>query len=199
MMDLQIFCGTVCRDDLAEPFGDGVYTYATNGYIVVRVAFVDGTKKEFPLRMEEAIRDVKFNPDHEGKWVSIPPYESPEKKTCHHCSGTRKSMGCEDCDGEGHIMFNHGRYVYECECKRCRGEGMVPGGENTCTTCDGSGELYADPYAGVKIGNVKLAIKLLDKIKSLPGAELYLPAPESGMVNFRFDGGVGLAMKMIER
>ena len=198
MIDLKPFCGEVFHEDLAEPFGDGIYTYATNGHIIVRVAAVPGVRQEFPLRMKEAVGNIMFIPDYDGAWVPIPAYDPPKKRPCHHCKGSGKSTGCDDCDGEGNIEFSRGQHDYEVECKECHGEGMVPGGEKTCATCDGSGEVYDDFYAGMKVGNVKLAIKLLDKIKALPGAELYLPAPESGMVNFRFDGGVGMAMKMME-
>ena len=198
MIDLTPFCAAVFHEDLSEPFGDDIYTYATNGHIIVRVAAVAGAKKEFPLKMKEAVGSIMFIPDYDGAWGPIPHYDPPKKRPCHHCKGTGKSTGCDDCDGAGIIEFSKGWHDYKVECKECRGEGMVPGGEKNCGTCDGSCEVYDDIHAGVKIGNVKLSMKLIDKINALPGAELYLPAPESGMVNFRFDGGVGIAMKMVE-
>lgn len=193
-IDLQPFCGTFCNDNFDTPFGAGDYTYATNGHIAIRVPLIAGTERKPPIKLQ----GIKFYPEdeHLGHWMQLPQYEPPEKKRCGSCKGLKRSSTCPDCDGDGTVQMSHGRHFHEAECKECDGEGLIPGGDKTCSSCDGIGETYTDQYAGVKIENVLLAVKLLDKIKALPGAELYLPAPESGMVNFRFDGGVGLVMKM---
>lgn len=43
--------------------------------------------------------------------------------------------------------------------------------------------------------DTRLNIKLLDKIKDLPGIQLFFPANENA-INFKFAGGVGILMMM---
>jgi len=195
-IDLQPFCGTFCNDDFDKPFGFGEYTYATNGHIVVRVPLIAGTERKPPVK----VAGIKFYPENEhlGSWIKVPQYDAPEKERCGSCKGSKRAAPCHDCDGDGTVEMLHRSHWYEAQCKECDGEGLIPGGDKTCSSCDGSGETYTDQYARQKIENVTLAVRLLDKIKALPGAELYFPAQKSGMVNFRFDGGVGLVMKMKE-
>lgn len=196
MIDLSPFCGSFVDDKFASPFGVGDFTYATDGHIIARVPFVVGTEREPPVKID----GLQFSPAHEGTWQQIPDYEPPELRQCPQCQGHKKCAACEDCHGQGEVSFSIGRHEYECECKECDGTGFVPGGETPCDCCHAVGSVYKDHHAGLILEGAKLSLKLLDKIKSLPEAQIFLPAlnPAKGWVHFRFDGGVGFAMVMMQ-
>ena len=199
MLDLSQFCGTdTDTHSFSTPFSDGEYTYATDGFMMVRVPYIKGTERAAPVKLASSF----FSPSANGAWQSIKGVPKPALKQCPQCKGTKFANECEDCEGIGEVSLDHGNWTYEVECKECDGEGFVPGGETTCSYCHGTGDVYADLYDSVRIEGTRLSLHLLDKIKPLPNIEIYLPAPSTGpakgVVPFRFDGGDGIIMAMSE-
>lgn len=186
MIDLSFFCGE--DEEVALPFSEGIYTYATDGYIIVRVPHREGADGKMP----PGGIGFSFEPMHAGGWQEIPDLPAAQTKKCPTCRGIGKVNPCVDCDGEGEVYFSKGRHAYEFECQECYGDGVVPGKRETCRFCKGVGKMLADSLACTVISGTKLTLELLRKIKTLPDANIYLPPSPGGLVSFRFDGGVGL-------
>lgn len=112
-IDLMQFCErNAMRLWMAEPFGVGKYTYASNGVILVRVPRSDWPSADLP----EVVRPASF--PQIRKWLNgspamapipaIPP--GPYYEKCFMCSGSGEVQSdcgdieeCDECDGEGVI------------------------------------------------------------------------------------------------
>jgi len=187
MINLQLFCGRNVNFNLGWPFSKGGYTYATDGHIAIKIPYVPGNDRLPPVSAYK----MDYAPTHDGDWCAVPPYGPLETEQCSHCKGTTFSHECDGCGGEGYIAEDD-------PCRFCDGEGAVPGGDRMCENCNGTGTAYADCYPSVHFGTTMLSPKLLDKIRTLPKAEIFLPASPTHQVHFRFDGGVGIVMAMKE-
>ncbi len=108
MIDLYPFCGVdPARDYLCRPFRYGLFTYATNGHIMVRVAPVAGSE---PLPEPAARWNVRQPLDwcHAGaNFVGLPDGALDrlpvfEEIPCFECgSAPRIDPECESCGGVG--------------------------------------------------------------------------------------------------
>lgn len=143
MVDLKKFCSTdTLRKDLHEPFSRGEYTYATDGYIMVRV----------PLVAE--IGEVPYTPNPEeifapmpaDGWrtlrVELPPVAPPEE--CGLCYDG-SVHDCPDCT---------------CECDECNGTGLVPAKVST----EIGGEIFNMKYIRMiaELPGVEVALGVSD-------------------------------------
>ena len=192
-IDLQVFCRSSDKS-FAVPFSNEFYTYATNGHIIVRVdRRQEMTGKQDKVRPEA----ISFTPQHDGEWRQLPDYSAAPKKKCRVCDGRGKVLVCPECGGEGEVVLSNDWHEYEAECKSCYGDGWLAGIESeklvVCERCAGSGEVYGKE--GTKIGGSMVALCLLDKLKTLPEVEVFLPELK-GMINFRFAGGCGALMTL---
>ena len=191
-MDLTRFCDSETQW-LSKPFNHDGYTFASNGHMLIRVPLRDDVVDTVPsqITMSKLPFDCEVYP------TKFPEYKPQAMKKCPACDGRKSVSTCPECDGKGEVILDSGFNGYECDCKTCNGDGYVPGDERKCEGCDGTGITYVDNYPFVDIGDVRLNIKLLDKIKDLPGIIL---GPVDGgyrrMVHFRFDGGDGILMVM---
>lgn len=93
------------------------------------------------------------------------------------------------------------------ECSECEGLGMVTcdyDHEHTCPDCDGQGDNTAvaeEAFSRIRYGRHGYARRLLWWASQLPGVEFFddtLTKAPSHMLTFRFDGGVGCLMAMLE-
>ena len=112
-IDLMQFCErNAMRVWLAEPFGIGEYTYASNGVILVRVPWSvwpsyylpeEARPASFPTVMEWLDGSPAMAP-----LPAIPP--GPFYEKCLWCAGSGEVEydECEECDGEGVIE----KYTY---------------------------------------------------------------------------------------
>lgn len=111
MINLKQFCSTdKLRPYLHEPFSFGEYTYATNGYILIRVPRLT----EYP-EVEKApakAAEERFSSRAVYRMQPLPAYRfpEPEKVKCSGCDGRGHEHDCPDCT---------------CECEDCNGMGWI--------------------------------------------------------------------------
>jgi len=196
-MDLTSFC-SLDREmpTFSKPFSHGDFTYASDGRMIIRVPRIPEISSAKP----DALKLEKLGFPADGECVTeFPEYEALERHKCPICKGYGKVEECPECDGEGSVEFDNGYHMYSADCKSCGGRGAVSGGNEKCSNCNGTGRSYADGWAHVDIGDVRLSARLLDKIKDLPNVKLGpVDGAERKMVAFSFDGGDGVLMGMVK-
>lgn len=122
-------------------------------------------------------------------------------KTCHICNVTKttKTIICDECGGDGFILFNTNKNTYKCDCESCDGDGslMEPDGSDICLNCHGLG---IEPTLRSKIISIdpcEIDERYYLLINSQPGVE-YAPSPlrsESDLI-FKLDNQFGIVMGM---
>lgn len=201
MINLSAFCSST-NDDLAAPFNMGGHTYASDGYILVRVAERDefagnpipeNAQKKVPALLAGAAA-IAFGP--------MPSMTGPsDHADCDTCSGRGMVEMCQRCGGSG--TWTCGECDAEHTCKSCD-EGVVPWSDlasdanrKPCDDCDGTGKdpdkLICAPCEG---GFFKWSYWLM--VASLPGVEVEQPI-HNGRARpllFRFIGGYACLMGM---
>lgn len=178
-IDLQPFCAlpNSIREYLEHPFRYGDWTYATNGYILVRVPAVEG---DAPIAADGV---VKMSQGHLENILAAPL-----------------------CDATFAPLRVNLPPIEMRECMTCGGSGIwkddpAPGMFTKCDDCDGSGKVEKE--TSVSIAGVFFSAKYIAQIAALPEAELptnpihprdrwdVTPCP------FRFSGGIGALMPMV--
>jgi len=115
-MDLSPFCGKdELRPYLCHPFSSGEWTYATDGYILVRVLRRDTV----PDNANAPDAEKLFASHPGGKHYPLPAIEFPEINTTEPCRA---------CDGRG---TDHDCPGCTCSCVDCGGTGFPKRGWNT--------------------------------------------------------------------
>ena len=169
-LDLMQFCErNGFRLWMAEPFGVGEYTYASNGVILVRVPRSDWPSADLPSEVLPASFPQLM------KWLdgspamaplpAIPP--GPFYKKCFWCAGSGEVQF--DCCG-GHIG----------ECEECGGEGVI------------------EKKTYYRFGTRSFNARYLRRIKALPDSRLAIKGPKMDGALFTFTGGRGLLMPVSE-
>jgi len=195
---LKIFCG-VHDKRIMEPFSHEGRTYATNGFMVVRVPALPDVTASMPFDDFTSKIDSLFA-DYVGEW--IPVHLVPDvSEPCSKCDGHGWLFVCPECDGVGNVLYVGKLSNYDCECPLCRGNGtgnFISDKKETCSGCDGTGRTE-DREKTSKIGVVAVADWMLRKIAMLPDAELLAPRQYRESVIFRFSGGEGVVMGMRQK
>lgn len=190
-MNLNGFCadGNDVRDYLRAPFNYEGYTYASNGYAIVRVPLLPEyltNDKIKPGKLFDANAGHDLQP--------LPVYEKPELKPCKTCEGTGKISLCPECDGNGELEVSSDYSEYTVQCKSCDGDGTATGDSKVCDRCQGSGKEKKIP---IKVGSVYIALDYLELIETLPNLRMDCTITDNfSPVPFAFDGGEGLIMQM---
>lgn len=191
-MKLENFCiPEETRPYVKTPYNQGGYTYSSDGSIIVRVpkidGYPDGTKERYP-----DCSKLPWKHQEISDWHDMPEF-SISKRKCPGCAGTGKTSPCKECDGEGWVVYDTKFNSYEWECKSCKGEGVSPGGKNTCESCHGSGEEIENTRVHFIGGD--LSARYLHLIKTeLTGVKF--GTIEKDVLCFNFDGGEGILMAM---
>lgn len=192
MLDLiSRFCHTD-KENINKPFNQGEHTYATNGWIAVRVpkALNEGDTDGVPnmANLTWGHKDILA-------WHDPPEIGNGDGEKCAQCHGHGVVKLCPECEGFCEVDIENSYNSYTVECKSCDGEGTVGGttdGE-ICDRCDGVGKnlFYSIPWGAGKINALNVFM-----LKKLPG--LQISKEGDGLVpwHFRFDGGEGLVMPM---
>ena len=198
---IKLFCDLEERSwyNLREPFVFGDYVCACDSHCIVRVPNTFGITRPCPLP-DPALLDGFFDMDHAGEWVDIPPLPEAPTEKCETCRGTGKIAICEECEGEGQVDYigKTGSWAITCPC--CKGDGIFAGmasndHNEACESCNGTGIRPEDYSANIKIGTVRVDVRLLRKISILPDVKLLAPAqPGATRVVFTFVAGVGTVM-----
>jgi DnaJ-class molecular chaperone len=160
------------RDYLSTPFNFNEYTIACNGHAIVATPKEDG----HPYIKESLRENIEKLLNANGlEFEKLPAdIKLTETSICKKCRGsTRINIEqCNECGGEGEIVFENDHNTYDCECKGCGGDGTIvnPGTGGICDECCGFGDAY-DRFATVVISNVTIYSKyarllfLLDKLE----------------------------------
>ena len=199
MIDLQEFCmipEEVARFDMSSPWSDEKYTFASNGWVLVRVLRIDSVAENTALNDLLAERFFSIVKPKGSDAYALP--ELPARKKCKKCNGTGEVevKQCPECGGEGHVTFENDFNFYDCDCETCCGKGVVKGGKGEkmeCPECEGDGFDARHDFTPVEIGNTYFSLGLLHKLSRLDGLKVYpvkYPAPSY----FAFSDGDGILM-----
>ena len=193
MIDLQKFCGDEDREPISKPFSRGDYTYATNGFLAVRVPRVPDIEEN--ISAVPQLDDYFMNAPEPESWI-VPVMEPVKLIDCPDCGGIGKMNKCPECDGEGEVYYDNIYNSYKFDCKTCDGDGVVEAGdgaEMVCSGCGGKGKVW--PNKQIMQGRLKYTSAILNLIIDLPGIKIEDTNPlPYRMVRFSFDGGDGLIM-----
>lgn len=154
------------RHSIDKPFFLDGMTLATDGCILVAIPSDPIQPDNYPFNSKAAHEILNA---HHKKYPSSLPAEIPKivgPTKCDHCRGTGKCT-CTEC------LEDH-----DVECSHCVG-----------------GSWDEEPIA-VKFGEQKLSHLYLNKIKDLPGLQLFQSENALGPVIFTFQGGRGSLMPM---
>jgi len=204
MINLQHFSSTH-RRRYDEPWSDGEFSYATDGFILIRVARQEGIRdiSEIPggavdIKILEKIIDYKIK-----DWYPVPNITT-KKEICQRCKGTGKVYICPECDGTGHITASTDyNFYHDLYCATCDGTGIIFDEEDRlalaidhtiCDYCDGTGFTNSDEET--KIGNAYFPNNLLEKLSELPNCKIGV-FDKNEPAQLKFDGGVGLIMPIL--
>jgi len=193
MIDLDKLCSKRI-EELEKPFSDGEYSYACDGYILIRVPRRDDIIDPVPECLKLHKVDIGKRP---VQTLEIPKFDPPKMIECRVCRGRKATRVCPECKGED-LYIENDFHEYEVDCKTCNGHGVIPktGGE-PCGNCDGVGAVENDGrYDSVMVGELEIAKRLLNKAKDLPGIRMAATSPGNYLRIF-FDGGDGAIMALV--
>ena len=190
MLDLTKYCAPE-RAELAEPWSDREYTYASNGLLAIRMPRIatvplvtpmpgyaplsDAIDKMLPLRQ---LPDVIVADD-----VIVPPAVVLPFEACKQCagSGVTAEIKCRDCNGNGYVSCEHCKHSHDCD--SCNGYGSAiraatkdEDSKDVCTVCDGVGDynvvrLRLNPQP-MKVGKYMFSRNLFVLLATLPDVRI---------------------------
>lgn len=195
-MDLQKFCSQDdTRTNINKPFSQGVYTYATNNHVIIRVPRLPDVPEQIENKVDVASIE-KFIGDY--PYYSIPDTAKPTKNECPLCDGTGTVKVCPECDGTGKLTFTSAYNDYDVDCESCNGTGFTVFGKiepTQCPKCEGSGKIirWERSRASGRLYNNQY----LSWLKELPEC-LLAEAKGYDPAHFKFNGGDGWIMPLKE-
>jgi hypothetical protein len=200
--DLRPFCSTVAhRTALHRPFTHKECTYATDGRILVKTPFIEGTLTIEGAPSFESLEALL--PKDKGIPVEYPPdWESlaPISETCYKCKGTGAMFECPTCDGVGEVECDH--CGHESTCEDCHGIGTGSTsrdkeGAQTCDSCDGTGSIDSTLPVSLNRGKMFVNITYLRNVFTLPNVQAFISnSKETQLLHFTFDEGEGVLMPL---
>jgi len=189
----------------------GGFTYATNGFLVVRVPGAFGIEHQ---RARDCVKFLEPNSDCSGAPVTLTAQEvRPLLHKCTECHPNPESpterIECPECDGEGEVEweteFNH----YEAECKTCGGDGTIREGQGElkreeCLNCFGTGlapkwnRYHITAKDAVPIGPAFINPTFVYLLATDFGPiTFYAQESSTAGIPFRFEGGDGCVMPLV--
>ena len=184
---LEPFCSGYI-EKMLKPWSRGEFTYASDGFCVVRVPrMADAPEIPNPVNAE-AIFNVTPEPT-EG-FIALPSIEEiGELKDCPKCHG-KVIQECQECGGDGELELESDFNTYTVECKSCGGNG------EECAECRGLG--FIEPTPHCKIGNARFTTGYIRAFMKLPGAVIAVNLQPNKASWIKFKGGDGLVMAVTE-
>jgi hypothetical protein len=181
--DFSPFCSGYNKK-MEKPWSRGDFTYASDGFIVIRVPRrEDCPEIENPVNAE-AIFNV--TPEPVDGFIALPSIEKiGELKVCPKCKG-KALEECPECDGEGELDIRSDFNTYTVECKSCGGEG------DECAECHGAGNI--EPTPTVEIGGSMFTTPYIRALIALPGAQIAVNRDSRKASWIKFKGGDALLM-----
>jgi hypothetical protein len=195
-IDLQQFCGyvTEIRTHLQQPQQHSGWLIATNGHICVRVPDPTATQ---PSKLAHCTSVINMFEAAHKVMRPLPDFQACQ--ACASCNGKSqyKQTKCNVCEGEGSFMH----YRQDYDCKSCDGDGWHrdenSGTTRSCQTCYGHGVASRK----TAIYGASFDVAYLAKIKTLPGIQIAVAERQADTfpaMYFKFDGGEGLLMPMLD-
>lgn len=184
-IDIHAFCWALeGRENIAEPIHQGVFTFATNGQIMIRVARRDDLEgaeflEDDGLLIHQPSIDrimqhvpncafiMKPAVEFSGEWTALPP---------NLVSRMERRVECDECYGNGVVTCS--KCHHDSECEECHGE---------CMTWN---------FTPVPFGDYAVAYWLYALIADLPNVQYGHYDVGNGLIVFRFTGGIGLVAKV---
>jgi hypothetical protein len=192
MIDLSKFCSSQ-NDKMKTPATIGLYTYATNGHIIIRVP--EGEHHAPPVGYP-AVDHLPWIHDQAEEWVNLPDLGDIKPEGCTICAGTGRTMICYECGGEGALTFSTHYSSYEVCCGICNGAEVVPEGPDQCRQCDGAGRYVA--HSPIPWQRGKINARYVYLLKDLPDIKISTHGSPLDHILFRFSSGCGLLMPMLK-
>ena len=187
---LEGFC-SVYAERIATPWNKDGFTFATDGYILIRVPLMAGVPER--INHPEDVNLIAENPEPTGGFIHLPSLESMGVTICPRCKGNPPdSEKCPECEGRCEVELSNSHSDYTVECKSCEGEGEVDG----CKRCKGIGYLMKEDR--VEIAGCKYqTINLIAFSRHLPNCSI-APGGKGKASWIHFDGGDGLIMPTMD-
>lgn len=200
---LREFCSTdASRFVLTNPFAFCGHTYATDGCIMVRALsdLVPCENTDRP-KMQSIVED--FTHDRIQEWKPLPDLGpvNCEKVKCKECDGHGFIEECRRCKGDGSGFCSCCGRLGDCE--ECHGEGRFlrdseGAGAKPCENC--KGQKVVDGVERISLGGVTVNGAYLRKLQArFDNVEFPAVSVPGCPIPFRFHGGEGLLMPLIDR
>jgi hypothetical protein len=191
---LKKFCGdSKYNEKIGTPWSAGEFTFATNGFILVRVPRL----AEVPERQNVvSLKSVlEQNPVPSDGWVDAPGVEDLKIPACPRCKGKESNpTPCEECDGTGAVDFDNRWNSYEFTCKSCDGDGE----HGSCKKCGGTGYLIDTEDSNIPIGGAEFKkIYILDLTRAFGPLRVAPHIQEGKACWLSFAGGHALLMPIV--
>lgn len=184
--NLKKHCGDLESEKIGTPWSEGEYSFATNGFTLVRVSRLPEVPGRKNIPNYKAV--LELTPEPVDGWQAVASLESFGIKECPWCKGKiREPAACEECHGEGEVSWDNHWHTYEATCRGCDGDGKT----NLCTRCGNHG--YILPQE-IIIGQHAFTPSYLIEFLKMPGLEVSLPPDIATAVWFRWGSGHALIM-----
>lgn len=136
MIDKKIlmeFCKDTGNPNAKLPYSIGDYTYATDGFIFVKVSriaeFTENPKAPDTEKIEYG--EIKA-------WYPVKNIKPPKAIDCEVCEGEGKNFTCPECSGCGTVWLSNAWSEYPgIKCNLCNGTGKI----DFCEECNGTGKV----------------------------------------------------------
>lgn len=205
-IDLNKFCDKSGKGWMSKPFTQGEYTFATNGFVLIRVPKILGIPE---IGKEHKINQVFLEVFDKSPEMFYPIGDLGQKNDCNKCDGKGFHYTCPECDGTGYASaYNDFSEYDDLVCQTCGGDGNISETEfrkinlarnhfqtKRCRQCYGTGKRYEnDSYY---IGGIKLSTAQLGLIEDLPDVKIGIFANSNSEL-IKFSGGDGLISRIRE-
>jgi RecJ-like exonuclease len=216
LTELTVFCKS--WGDLSTPFYHNHFVYATDGNLAIRIP-AENLNDNLPEKGNRNVAEMAekldeyFAADYskqESHTLSDFDFDL-ETELCEHCEGEGKLYACDECDGDGIVVYSTDYNDYEHECGSCNGDGYFTKSEwerefprsnvenadhQECEDCGGAGTISANP--DIYFDEVRFQGKLLKKFMQFEGATITISKKMTPAL-IKWDGGEGILMPMIPR
>ena len=187
---LKKFCGDPrYAEHIGSPWSKGEFTFATTGFVLVRVPRLADIPERTDAVNVEKVLDL--NPEPADGYVDAPGIDGLQIPECPHCKGKEYSPVCEECDGSGEVILENDYHEYECTCKTCGGDGE----HERCSKCHGTGYLIDSADALVEIAGADFKkTDILALTRAFGPLQVTPPTPRGKASWIRFATGHALLM-----
>jgi hypothetical protein len=188
---LKEFCSVEeSRPTLHTPFSQGIWSYATDGRIILRVPRLEDVPDRGDAPNVGQMYVNQNIPSDFGKlkgWVEMPELPEIQYNLCDDCFGSGGCDVCPACDAG--IKLSGG------ECVECENKDFTNCTRIKCFNCKGVGKFPVPTR--ITLGNTDLNLIYLRKMNRLKGLSFSptMPSPNDP-VPFKFEDGDGLLMPM---